>query len=805
VGARGRASILLVDDVEDNLVALEAILEPLGQDLVRARSGEQALRELLRREIALILLDVQMPVLDGFETAELIKQRERTRSIPIIFLTAISKEEQHVFRGYEAGAVDYLFKPFDPEVLRSKVQVFIELHEKNRQLREQQELLAEQELDRLRRESDERYRFLAESIPQQVWTARPDGGLDYVNAQVLEYFARTQEEMTHWGWAGVLHPEDLQPSLARWKRSLETGEPYEVEFRLRRADGAYRWHLSRALALRGPEGEIVNWFGTNTDVDDSKRTERRQRFLLEAGAALGASLDYRRTLAAVAQLAVPDFADWCAVHVCDEDGQVRQLAVAHEDPRKVQLVHELQARYPADPLAPAGPVRVIKTGEPELVPVITDEMLAGAARDELHLQLVQELGLRSYVCVPLVVRGGTIGAIAFVQAESGVAYGEDDLQLAEELARRAATAVDNARLYRQAEERARAAQVVETVGDGVVLLDRDNVIRLWNPAAEAITGVPARETIGRRIEEIIPRWDEIAPRIPVAGEPGAPVPAETVPAEIGGRERWISGSGVGFEEGTVYAFRDLTEERALDTLKSDFVATVSHELRTPLAAIHGSAQTLLRPDLELDERLRAQLLNVVADESSRLAEIVNDLLLASRLDSGALDAHIESCDARELAASVVESAETHLPESIKLELEAPDELPPVAADRAQLRQVLVNLLDNAVKYSPEGGPVRLQVEAVEGKVRFRVSDRGLGIPASEQKRVFEKFYRLDPNMRSGIGGTGLGLYICRELVRRVSGKIWVESEEGRGSTFTVELPAAEAPARSRRPAGIGAA
>src|SRR5439155_2607367 len=156
--------------------------------LLYAHSGEDALRELLLHDVAVILLDVQMPGLDGFETASLIKQRERTRHIPIIFVTAISKDEEHVFRGYSAGAVDYVFKPFNPEILRSKVAVFIELHEKNQQLRRQAEQLKEQELAEIRRESEERYRFLAEAQPDQIWTALPNGELDYVNQRVLDYF-----------------------------------------------------------------------------------------------------------------------------------------------------------------------------------------------------------------------------------------------------------------------------------------------------------------------------------------------------------------------------------------------------------------------------------------------------------------------------------------------------------------------------------------------------------------------------------------------------------------------------------------
>jgi signal transduction histidine kinase len=192
-----------------------------------------------------------------------------------------------------------------------------------------------------------------------------------------------------------------------------------------------------------------------------------------------------------------------------------------------------------------------------------------------------------------------------------------------------------------------------------------------------------------------------------------------------------------------------------------------------------------------------RLLDVIADESNRLAEIVNDLLLASHLDSGELQVSIEQCDPRELAESVLDAARTHLPEAIELSLRAPAKLPWVAADRGQLRQVLVNLVENAVKYSPDGGPVVLELEPQGAMLRFAVHDPGLGVPENERTRIFEKFYRLDPNMTRGIGGTGLGLYICRELVRRVNGKIWVEPHDGAGSTFVVEIPLADAHPRKR--------
>jgi PAS domain S-box-containing protein len=517
----------------------------------------------------------------------------------------------------------------------------------------------------------------------------------------------------------------------------------------------------------------------------------RVAFLAEAGRILGSALDYEATLQRVAELAVTRLSNWCAIHMLDDAGSIQLLTVTHRDVDMVPVAQDLARRLPVSSDGRYGVASVIHTGQSQLFRQIPDELLVNVtAGDEHLLEEVRSLGLTSLMSVPLIARGRVLGAISFLGDEAGNRFDEQDLAEAEELTRRAATAVDNARLFHEAERRADAARVLAYVGDGVFLLDRDGVVRLWNRAAAAITGLEGADTVGRSVTEAVPGWSAISARVPIAAAPGARSHAETLPLELPDRELWISISGVGFPEGTVFAFRDLTEERALEQLKSDFVSTVSHELRTPLAAIYGAALTLRREDLALGEDQRDSLLTVIANEADRLARTVNDILWTSRLDSESIHVAIESCDSAALARDIVTAAQIHLPPNIELELKVADGVPAVAADADKVRQVLANLVDNAVKYSPDGGHVEVAVAQFHGSVRFSVRDPGLGIPGAEQGRIFEKFYRLDPEMTRGVGGTGLGLYICRGLIRRMDGRISVESREGAGSTFSFELPVA---------------
>jgi PAS domain S-box-containing protein len=514
----------------------------------------------------------------------------------------------------------------------------------------------------------------------------------------------------------------------------------------------------------------------------------RMTFLAEASELLASSLDYNRTLVGLAQLCVPRLADWCAIDMLGPNGEIQRLAVEHEDPEKVRWAHELQERYPPDPDAPYGVSNVLRTGQPEFLPTIPQELLDVALGDDEELrQIVDELGLTSSIAVPLNARGRTLGALSLIAADTHQPFTSADFELALELARRAAVAVDNARLFREAERGANAARALAYVADGVVLIDRDGIVRHWNPAAASITSVAEEDALERPVSEVVPAWDALTTHVPLVA-PGAPARPVTVPIVIDGDERWVAVSGVEFEQGRVYALQDVTEEHMLEKTRSDFVTTASHELRTPLAAVYGAIRTLRRADVELSEDDRAQFLEMIESEATRLARIVDQILLAGQLDADAVELEVTECDPSEIAARVIESAQVHVPEAISLTLDV-DGAPKISCDENKLRQVLVNLVDNAVKYSPGGGRVELRVRNGDGSCVIDVVDEGLGIPPGERERIFEKFYRLDPQQTHGVGGSGLGLYICRELVERMEGRLSVESEPGKGSRFTLELPA----------------
>ena len=363
------------------------------------------------------------------------------------------------------------------------------------------------------RESEQRFRQLADAMPQIVWTARPDGNIDYLNRRWTE-FTGLPQTVGNEGWGQILHPDDAPLANERWAASLASGAPFEMEMRLLdRRQQSYRWHLIRTVAVPDGDGKVARWFGTGTDIHEQKRAEESSRFLAEASAELAGVVDYESTLQKVANLAVPYFADWSAVDLADDDGNLRRLAVAHQDPDKIALVQELMRDYPPDPQAPGGAFAVLRTGKPELVSEITDEMLVQGAKDERHLRLIRSLGLKSYICVPLVVSGNTLGVLTFATAESGRKYTDADLALATDLAHRAAVAIENTQLYQALRDTDRRKdEFLATLAHELrnPLAPVRNALQILKmPRVDAQTVERSREMMERQVHHLVRLVDDL--------------------------------------------------------------------------------------------------------------------------------------------------------------------------------------------------------------------------------------------------------------------------------------------------------
>lgn len=292
--ALNEAKFLLVDDHEANLVALSAVLSHEGVEMVTAKSGREALELLLQHDIALAIIDVQMPIMDGFELAELMRGARRTQHVPIIFLTAGPQDNLHRFRGYQAGAVDFLYKPIEPNVLRSKAAIFLDLYRQREELARQRDqflTLAEEkaallherdEANRRLRESESRFRSLADSAPVIIWMTGPDG-CEFVNRACLEFFGATgADQIDVSGWVNAVHPEDRAEAAGAYRLAATQCARLETFFRCRRHDGAYRWLHSVGMPTRTTAGEWQGYIGASHDVTDSKEAEERlQRWSID--------------------------------------------------------------------------------------------------------------------------------------------------------------------------------------------------------------------------------------------------------------------------------------------------------------------------------------------------------------------------------------------------------------------------------------------------------------------------------------------------------------------------------------------
>jgi PAS domain S-box-containing protein len=501
--------------------------------------------------------------------------------------------------------------------------------------------------------------------------------------------------------------------------------------------------------------------------------------LTRTGRLLTTELDPAAVLDEVVQQA-PELvnADACAIRVLEDNELVVNAAVGLGADAVLGTRVAASSLLSGDVLQSRSPVALEDAASDTRMRTV-DPMLAS--------------GHAAFLGVPLGGLEGVPLGVLSVYAREPRLWRQEEIEAMLALAASTTAALANAELYqRVALEKERSFAILANIADGIVAVDRDGRVVLWNEAAQKITGVPADNALGRPADEILSS--------PLESGSETPLGDRIVSIMRGREEVYLSVTEAVMQDpagavaGRIFAFRDISADRLVEQMKSDFVSTVSHELRTPLTSIYGFAETLLRQDVLFGESERATFLGYIASESQRLTQIVDALLNVARLDTGDLQVNLAPTDVRDVVDEVVQTARESGANGNRFVLDVPAEPLPATADRDKLRQVFSILVDNALRYSPDGGTVTVGVERKEGSIEVSVADEGIGIPQADQEQIFRKFYRgADAETRSGPGGTGLGLFIARGLITAMGGRIWVESREGEGSTFAFQLPAAGVP------------
>ncbi len=399
-------------------------------------------------------------------------------------------------------------------------------------------------------------------------------------------------------------------------------------------------------------------------------------FLAEASRILSSSLDYQTTLNTIAKLAVPHIGDWCTIDILKEDNTIQQVAVAHKDPKKIKWAKELRKTDPPDMNAPTGLPNVLRTGKPELYPVITDELLVKVAKNKEHLKLLRTIGFTSAMIVPIFSQKTPIGGITFVTAETRRHYNQADLLMAEELATRASVAIENARLYKGSQD--------------------------------AIT------------------------------------------------------------------------------VRDEFISVASHELKTPVTSVKMFTQVLKKHSEQIGDKKAVVHLTKMDKQLNKLTELIYDLLNISKIQAGRMEFREEIFDFDKTVKEVTdvlqhsETKHTIVVQGITKKK--------IRGDEERIGQVINNLVSNAVKYSPKSNKVVIKLRSDKTTVYVSVQDFGIGMEKAHLNKIFERFYRVYDTTDKTFPGLGIGLYISSEIIKRHGGKLWVDSDIGKGSTFSFSIP-----------------
>jgi PAS domain S-box-containing protein len=710
-------------------------------------------------------------------------------------------QTEHRLRRYD-GSYRYMLVRAVPVLeLDGSVREWIGSHTDITDLKQTQEQL---------RSLEERYRVLAEVIPVQVWTSLPNGELDYVSRRTAEYFALHPDDLLGQGWTSVLHPDDLDVTRQKWLSALQSGTPYEVEFRLRNGhDGSYRWHVGRALPLRDSSGQIIRWFGTNTDIQHQKRAKQAE-----------AALRQNERWLAITLKSIGD-----AVITTDASGCVTFINTVAES-LTGWMAHD-----------------AIGQSLEAILPLIDEHTLAEVERPLLHVihsgQVIeQSQGLlachRSGRRFPIVsssapIRddvGAIVGVAVVFRDMTERVRTEQRLRFMGELSQMLSSSLDYARQLSQLTQLAVpqmadlcAVHVVEPDGtiSRLAFAAIDHVLELIDSEAATYMIVPSEEYGPARVIKTAQTefYNQISPElysrlqrdqrdtILVTGLTSwICVPLILHRGVLGSLTFGRTGSIWQYSEDDVAFAEEIARRTALAVdnallyhearqaieTRDAFLSVAAHELKTPLTSLLGYTELFqhrIRQSNALQER-EQRMLDVITDQARRLNKMVLSLFDLSRLHMGQLSLDQRELDLSALALRIVKEIEPTLQQHT-LHTQIADRLM-VLGDELRLEQVLTNLIHNAIKYSPQGGPIFVRASRDDERVRVSVRDHGLGIPAEALPHIFHRFYRADNTTPLKIGGMGVGLYVTKQIVELHKGQIEVESVEGRGSIFTLWLP-----------------
>jgi PAS domain S-box-containing protein len=763
MGDNEKVNILMVDDQPAKLLSYEVILAELGENLIKATSGREALDQLLKTDVAVVLMDVSMPEIDGFELADMIRQHPRFQKTAIIFISGVHLSDEDRIQGYRRGAVDYISVPVVPEVLRAKVGVFVELHRKTRQLEKLNRELEQRVEERTQelRESETQFRTLANTIPQLAWMAHPDGSIFWYNQRWFEYTGISPDQLDGFAWRNIIHHEHVSRVEDGLQRSWNTGQLWEDTFPLRDSEGNYGWFLTRAVPIFDSQGKIVRWFGTGTDVSSQIAAEDKIR-------RLNTQLEQRIT----------------------ELETIMQVL-----PVGIALAHDPNCEYITGNAALCA-----------LLGIPADQNFSISARNGDDFEFFRHnrrLDVKQFPLQKAAAQGKALAAIELqVRLKNGderhVLVSASPLYDEQGAVRGAVGAFFDVSERKRMEDMLRErADLLELATEAVIVRDTKGVVHYWNSGAEALYGWRREEMLGQKMHEILRTvfpvpYQEVEAALMTSGmwdgnlvqhaRDGRRVTVST-------RKAFNKDRKVVLEISRDISTRLQAEEALRQTEKlaamGRVAGIIAHEINNPLEAI-TNAFFLLRdhPSLDADARYYASL---AEQELVRVSHITRQTLSFYReakqpvnLSVSALLDDVLELQTRRLQLSKIElekryHAEGHL-----------------QGFPVELKQVFLNLIGNAIQAMPQGGKLRVTVRetwrsngSVPG-ISIGIVDTGAGINPDDARHLFEPFFSTKSEK-----GTGLGLWISRGIVQKYEGTIRFRSVR-RGSDiatcFRVFIP-----------------